>query len=42
LPTDFSDEAKFKEANLGFRRMGPRPGDVMFGSTADTQRFKAA
>jgi len=33
---------KFKEANLNFRRMGPRPGEVMFRAATDTQGFKGA
>ena len=33
---------KFKEADLSFKRMGQRPGTVMFRSTANTQGFKGA
>ena len=33
---------KFKEADLSFKRMGLRPGEVMFRSTPNTQGFKGA
>jgi uncharacterized protein (TIGR03435 family) len=31
---------KFKEANLNFRRMGPRPGQVMFRAASDVHGFQ--
>ena len=33
---------KFKEADLNFKRMGVRPGDVMFRASPNTQGFKGA
>jgi uncharacterized protein (TIGR03435 family) len=33
---------KIKEANLNFRRGGPRPGEVTFHAAPDTRGFKAA
>jgi uncharacterized protein (TIGR03435 family) len=33
---------KFKEADLSFRRMGPRPGQVMFRAASDTRGFKGS
>jgi uncharacterized protein (TIGR03435 family) len=33
---------KFKEADLNFRRTGPRPGEAMFRATNNTQGFKGA
>src|ERR1700694_3468873 len=33
---------KFKEADLNFRRMGLRPGEVMFRAAPNTQGFKGA
>jgi uncharacterized protein (TIGR03435 family) len=33
---------KFKDANMNFRPMGPRPGEMMFRAALDTQGFKGA
>ena len=33
---------KFKEADMSFRRMGPRPGQVTFRAATDTRGFKGS